>query len=413
MWDPSGQNQLGFTNSQVYHIDLGETVEFDGFDYAPRQSTSNPDILNQYEIYVTEDALSRELAENSQYLYVYGFNGHTPVASGNMEATPAVTQRVVFDAPVRGRHFYIRALSASNGAGGSSTAFSISELNLIREILPEGMIRWLELPGTKFNTEGAWSIRNYCCEATSGESTNGLANLLIDDNINTYYHSNWASAPTHTTKHGFVVDFGETMTVGGFVWVPRQTENANNGRWTKYRVWFFDNESDIPTLGATDDYDSYSSSNTPDAEGNLSATAGGSAETALFAAPHSGRYMLVIPDGAGNFSCAAEIGIVTVNNKAKYALRSEYVAPYVERINSMRNYLPGINDLLDGILADIENAAAISEVHDICTNLDQTLTECVNTLVAGYIAKNTALTCLLYTYPRPRDISGSRMPYSS
>ncbi|MDE7388960.1 MAG: discoidin domain-containing protein, partial [Muribaculaceae bacterium] len=357
-WGNSWANAGGFENSQVYHVDLGETVTFDGFDYTSRQAGNSLDILGQYEIYVTDEALTREQSATSEYLYIYGFEGQTPVAEGTM-ADSRETQRVIFDAPVTGRHFYIRALSATNGKGGSSNVFTVAELSLLREVINPDFVYWTEpVVGVQFNTEGKWSIKSFCCEEATGEDSgaNGKIEYLIDDKAATYYHSQWAGSE-YKGHHGFIIDFGETVTAEGFAWIPRQKVNSNNGRWTKYRVWFYDNEEDLPTLEAHQGYEDFITG-TPDAEGTLTAVAGDPVETSIFPEPLSGRYMLVIPDGNGNWSCAAEVGIAAVTGEeTKSELRSEFVKPYVARVENMRNALPGINEVLDGVLSSIEEAS--------------------------------------------------------
>lgn len=155
-----------------------------------------------------------------------------------------------------------------------------------------------------YNTEGTWSITDFCCEETAGDP--GAISHLIDDNASTFYHSNWAGT-THTGLHFFVVDLGESHTISGLAFTPRQNAGSNNGRWQGYEVFASETPYDFGGVEAGQAW--YTEHQGQGQTGTLSATAGSPAETSMFAEPIEGRYVLVVITASqGGFSCAAELG---------------------------------------------------------------------------------------------------------
>ncbi len=76
-------------------------------------------------------------------------------------------------------------------------------------------------------------------EETSGE--NGAIGNAIDNNENTYWHSNWSGDGTQATfgedgqNNEYTIDFGKTVTIDKFEYVPRTTTKAN-GFITEYQI---------------------------------------------------------------------------------------------------------------------------------------------------------------------------------
>ena len=82
------------------------------------------------------------------------------------------------------------------------------------------------VPVVNFSTKAelsktGWTINSFSSEETSGEPTpNGKAINLIDNDVNTYWHSKWSSAAT-SFPHQIVVDLGSSKNALGLVLVQR------------------------------------------------------------------------------------------------------------------------------------------------------------------------------------------------
>ena len=71
-----------------------------------------------------------------------------------------------------------------------------------------------------------------------------------------------------------------------------------------------------------------------------------------------------------------------------------------------------VSDLLHGIITSSGNDASVAMAEHISGDED-TFSIYMNQIASNLGLKNTNYTCLLYTSPSPRDISGSRMPSSA
>ncbi len=71
--------------------------------------------------------------------------------------------------------------------------------------------------------KSTWNIVDFSSQEVAGEGTNGLASEAIDDDISTYWHSQWQGA-SPGYPHWFVVDMGTVVTISRFECFRRQND---------------------------------------------------------------------------------------------------------------------------------------------------------------------------------------------
>jgi beta-galactosidase len=136
-----------------------------------------------------------------------------PVHEAGFAPGPA-TQDVAFATPVRGRQFCLEALDAFDG---KDTA-AVAEIAL------------LDNAGHPLN-QSDWTIAYASSEETAKED--GSALNAINGQASDYWHT------AHSAKgpHRLVIDLGETVTIGGLRYTPRQGPDTVSGRIRRYRVY--------------------------------------------------------------------------------------------------------------------------------------------------------------------------------
>lgn len=79
-----------------------------------------------------------------------------------------------------------------------------------------------------------WEIADFSSEEAAGEGPdNGKAIFLLDNNINTFWHSQWQGA-NPGPPHYITVDMGETKEMHGFISTARQTDG--NGKPNEVQI---------------------------------------------------------------------------------------------------------------------------------------------------------------------------------
>lgn len=94
----------------------------------------------------------------------------------------------------------------------------------------------------------AWTISGCSqCNASAGPNADGGFAHVIDDNINTFWHSNWSGVSDQATYgHYFVIDRGANAPeIKFFGYTPRQ-HDGGNGFVTKYRLFAVDENPGLP-----------------------------------------------------------------------------------------------------------------------------------------------------------------------
>ena len=141
----------------------------------------------------------------------------TPVHTGTF-APGADTQEIKFAAPATGKYFCLEGLSAQDGKPYAAVA----ELDLY------------DANGQPISHNG-WTIAYVDSEERAGED--GTAENAIDGQTANYWHTEWKnSSPDY--PHRLILNLGQSQTISGFRYVPRQSEGG--GRIKDYRIYVGD-----------------------------------------------------------------------------------------------------------------------------------------------------------------------------
>ena len=141
----------------------------------------------------------------------------TPVLTSTF-APGADTQEIKFPAPVTGKYFCLESLNAQDGKPYAAVA----ELDL------------LDANGDAISHNG-WTIAYVDSEERAGED--GSAENAIDGQTANFWHTEWKNtSPDH--PHRLVLNLGQSQTLAGFRYVPRQ--GAGGGRIKDYMIYVGD-----------------------------------------------------------------------------------------------------------------------------------------------------------------------------
>ena len=130
----------------------------------------------------------------------------------------AAPQEVRFAAPAKGRCFCLESLSALDGQPFAAVA----ELSL-----PDAA-------GQPLSTEG-WTIAYVDSEERAKED--GTAENAIDGQTANFWHTEWSDKQPGP-PHRLILDLGQSREIGGFRYVPRQSQAS--GRIKDYKVYIGD-----------------------------------------------------------------------------------------------------------------------------------------------------------------------------
>jgi beta-galactosidase len=146
-------------------------------------------------------------------------NGVQPVQTGSFAAGTSA-QDVKFASPAKGRFFCLESLNAQDGKPYAA----IAELDLLDE------------SGRPLSHEG-WTIAYVDSEERTQED--GSAENAIDGQTANFWHTEWsATQPNH--PHRLILDLGQSRTIAGVRYVPRQGGGSVGGRIKDYRVFIGD-----------------------------------------------------------------------------------------------------------------------------------------------------------------------------
>jgi beta-galactosidase len=127
-------------------------------------------------------------------------------------------QEIKFPAPAKGRYFCLEALSAFDGKPFAA----VGELDL------------LDLKGNPIS-HNDWTVAYVDSEERVKED--GSAENAINGQTADYWHTEWSAAQPGY-PHRLVLDLGQSQTISGFRYVPRQS--AGPGRIQDYRIYVGD-----------------------------------------------------------------------------------------------------------------------------------------------------------------------------
>ena len=145
-------------------------------------------------------------------------------------AAGAQMQEIKFESPARGRYFCIESRSAHDGrpyaaiaaVAGHPVTYEPVEPDVFEaRLLASGMPKWR-----------AFDLAHIA-------SAYGTAENAIDGQVANFWHTQWGSAsPNH--PHRLVLDLGETRSLSGFRYVPRQGTGTVGGRIKDYSIYVSD-----------------------------------------------------------------------------------------------------------------------------------------------------------------------------
>jgi beta-galactosidase len=132
----------------------------------------------------------------------------------------AAMQELKFAHLVEGRYFCLESLSSQDGKPYAAVA----ELEL------------LDASGNPLSHEG-WTIAYV--DSEEREQEDGTAENAIDGQTANFWHTQWGSA-SPPYPHRLVLDLGQSRSLGGFRYVPRQGGMEVGGRIKEFRVYVAD-----------------------------------------------------------------------------------------------------------------------------------------------------------------------------
>jgi beta-galactosidase len=145
--------------------------------------------------------------------------GVTPAVVGSFPAGGTM-QEIKLPAAATGRFFCLESVDAHDGRNFAGVA----ELDL------------MDKDGKMLSHEG-WTIAYVDSEERARED--GTAENAIDGQTANFWHTQWGDAqPNH--PHRLIIDLGQTQTITGFRYVPRQGAGSVGGRIRGYKVYVGD-----------------------------------------------------------------------------------------------------------------------------------------------------------------------------
>ncbi len=159
----------------------------------------------------------RDFARTHRPVVKLNLDSATPVHTGTF-APGADTQEIKFAAPATGKYFCLESLNAQDGKPYAAVA----ELDL------------LDASGNAISHNG-WIITYVDSEERVAED--GSAENAIDGQTANFWHTEWKNAQPDY-PHRLILNLGQTQTISGFRYVPRQGEGS--GRIKDYRIYIGD-----------------------------------------------------------------------------------------------------------------------------------------------------------------------------
>lgn len=226
----------------------------------------------------------------------------------------------------------------------------------------------------------SWTVTP--CSWINDIAPSGPVSCMIDDNLETYWHSNWSSDATDG-YHWFTIDLGSEQTIDGFDYWRRQ--GSGNGNFKAGKVYVSNTAFSFSNHDAAKTY-AENAENVPvgDFTFTYDADADGKRRCA-FSSPVTGRYVLVYisevtvsPSGTKD-ACCAEFKIYStaeVTQEAVIAMYNEGIAAK----KTMAENLSVLKAAVGGVA--VPDVAAPADL--TAANLDAKISE-ANTSLQNYI----------------------------
>ena len=157
----------------------------------------------------------------------------TPIHTGVFEKGDKA-QTVKFSQPVEGRYFCLQSVNAFGGHPFAAAA----EIDLID---PNGVLI----------SHSGWTIAHVSSEEQAAED--GSAENAIDGQTANHWHTAWSSDPKPSHPHYLAIDLGQSRSIHGMRYVPRNGQNDEiGGRIKKYRIYIGNDIVAEPRVGTED-----------------------------------------------------------------------------------------------------------------------------------------------------------------
>ncbi len=210
-----------------------------------------------------------------------------------------------------------------------------------------------------------WTVSDFCCDEPDREGSNGTIDKMIDNDLNTYYHSNWGIAE-YKGVHFFVIDLKNSQDLYGLAYAPRPT-SWHNGEWRNVSVFASDDESAFNFTEQVADYavsmdkhqelsdlvSAYAEEHA--AEGReCKFTTTGDPENVMFETPLHGRYVLVVmKESHSGHNVVAELGFYMDKQVYDELLKQSKVQAKVAQLDRYKGNVPGAEAIISDAAAQI------------------------------------------------------------
>lgn len=158
------------------------------------------------------------------------------------DATARKGNRLDYAGGASGNTFFMK----NCGFFSDNTTIDTDHTRTANGVAPNIDFSQLEVPSLPeepvYLDKSAWSVIDFSSEATSGEGSNGLASLVLDDDAATYWHSCWSGCDqTYSYPHHITIDLGSSSTADGIHFIQRNGSrkvkdveilvSADNSNW--------------------------------------------------------------------------------------------------------------------------------------------------------------------------------------
>ncbi len=183
-----------------------------------------------------------------------------------------------------------------------------------------------------------WAITP--CSWINDIAPSGPVSCMIDDNLATYWHSNWSSDATDG-YHWFIVDLGSEQSIDGFDYWRRQ--NSGNGNIKAGKVYVSNTAFSFPTHGDAKTY-AENAENVPVGEFAFTYDEDPDGKRrCAFGSPVTGRYVFVyisevsVSNSGTKDACCAEFKIYSTAE----VTQEELIASYNDAIAAKKSMAEG------------------------------------------------------------------------
>lgn len=366
------------TGHHYFTIDTKEVREIGGFNWtartqAPSATALGHGLLRAWEIYVADNADEFAFADNAA-MEAYRAS-HEAAAAGTCDVQYDNNEfSVTFTSLVKGQYFLFVATEV--GEKGDWIHDSYEYLHCCEFSFLAAPVKVAE-PVLAYNTLAGdlkWTVETFCCDEPNNEGSNGFAAKMIDNNPNTFYHSNWSQYEygkevnnDNPRLHYFVIDLKVSQDVYGIEYTHRNTTNQN-GLWRSVKVFASDNAADFGFRNQIDGYTVNKENHTAVSEMALAyatehaeegrvctftVTPGGK-QSVMFDAPLTGRYLfVVVDDTATGHNVIGELGFYLDEEVYNALVKESVRKAKTSQLDVYMNNVPGGNEIISAAVAEI------------------------------------------------------------